>query len=263
VTALNLRPADAESARFGLRVFRGEGDVFDAHALADALRRDSIDVAIVRIPATALASLQALRDEGFEPIVADTIVRYAIDLPAGTSNNDAIRLVPASIDDAARVEALTRETFAGYLTHYYANPLFAPAKILDGYAEWAASHVRDPAAGTIAWLVEWHGTLAGFSCCRIEKNGALGVGVLNGIVPAFRGRGVYRAMLRRMLLELDARGATRFSIATQVQNLTVQRIWATLGFRLDGAQNTIHVNARGAPGARAGAEGLERVRDPV
>jgi GNAT superfamily N-acetyltransferase len=262
VTATSLRFADAESARFGLRVFRGETDAIDALALAEALRRDRIDVAILRVPARALASLQALREAGLAPIVADTIVRYAIDLPSASPLDD-VRLIPASADDAARLESLTRETFAGYLTHYHANPRFPAAKILDGYAEWAASHVRDAATGSAAWLVEWRGEIAGFSCYRVADDGSLAIGVLNGVVPAFRGRGIYRGMLRRMLHELAGLGAKRFAIATQVQNVIVQRIWAAEGFRLERAQNTVHVNAPPAFAGPAGAPGIERAPDPV
>lgn len=238
-----LRPAREESARFGLRVFRGEAETVDAQALAQMLRRERIDAAILRMPAQALASLEAFRAAGLEPIVADTIVRYGIDLPARGRVDDEVTLDPATAADAALLESLTRETFAGYVTHYHANPRFAPEKILDGYAEWAASHVLDARPGPAAWLVRWRGAVAGFSCCRMEPDSALAIGVLNGIVPAFRGRGIYRGMLRRTLDELAARGATRFEIATQVQNVRVQRIWTAEGFRLEGAQNTVHVNA--------------------
>jgi GNAT superfamily N-acetyltransferase len=162
------------------------------------------------------------------------------------------------LDDAARLASLTRETFAGYVTHYHANPRFARATILDGYAEWAASHVRGDRPGARAWLVEWRGALAGFSCCRVDDGGRLAIGVLNGVVPAFRGRGIYGGMLRHMLRELDASGAARFAIATQVQNVTVQRTWAAAGFQLDGACNTVHINA-----PRAAAGRIEDAPDPV
>jgi hypothetical protein len=239
----NLRHTPLESARFGLRVFRAEADTIDAAALVDTLQRERVDVAILRLPADAVASLNALREYDLAPIVADTIVCYEIDLPATQAEpDDAVTLRDATPADAVLLESLAREIFTGYITHYHANPLFPAAKILDGYSEWAASHVRGERAGA-AWLVESNGKVAGFSCYRIDDATGLAIGVLNGVLPAFRGRGVYRGMLRCMLHEFGGHGLTRFAIATQVQNVAVQRIWVAEGLTLTRTDNTVHVNA--------------------
>jgi len=239
-----FRESPTESARFGLRVFRAEASAIDAEALVDALARERVDIAIVRIPAHALGSLQTLRVRGLVPIVADTIVRYETSLPiTPLVLDESVTFRPATARDAERLETLAREIFDGYVSHYHANPLFPAAKIADGYGEWAASHVRGGRAGTIAWLVESHGEVAGFSCCRVDEATGLAIGVLNGVLPAFRGRGVYRGMLRRMLHDFGARGLKRFAIATQVQNVAVQRIWVAEGLALTRTDNTVHINA--------------------
>ena len=76
----DLRFSPYESARFGLRVFRAEAERVDADALVAALRRERVDVAILRLPAESIASLQSLRAYDLAPIVADTIVGYEGDL---------------------------------------------------------------------------------------------------------------------------------------------------------------------------------------
>ena len=239
-----FRESPTESARFGLRVFRAEADAIDGEALIEALAREHVDVAILRIPAHALGSLQTLRLRGLTPIVADTIVRYETSLPlAPLVLDESVTLRPATAHDADRLETLAREIFDGYISHYHANPLFPAAKIADGYGEWAASHVRGGRSGAIAWLVESHGRVAGFSCCRIDEATGLAIGVLNGVLPEFRGRGVYRGMLRRMLHDFSARGLARFAIATQVQNVAVQRIWVAERLVLTRTDNTVHINA--------------------
>lgn len=240
----SLQHSPLESARFGLRVFRADVDTIDAAALMDTLQRERVDVAILRLPADAIASLNALREHNLAPIVADTIVRYDIDLSATHADlDDAVVLREATPADAALLESLAREIFAGYITHYHANPLFPAAKILDGYAEWAASHVRGERADNAAWLIETGGEIAGFSCYRLDPANGLAVGVLNGILPSKRGRGIYRRMLQRMLREFGTRGMRRFAIATQVQNVAVQRNWASQGLSLRRADNTVHINA--------------------
>lgn len=246
-----LRESPTESARFGLRVFRAESDAIDADALAEAIERERVDVAILRIPQHADALLQSLRLLGLAPIRVDTIVRYETRLPiAPIVLDESVTLRPATVRDADRLEALAREIFEGYVSHYNANPLFPAAEITAGYGEWAASHVRCDRAGAIAWLVESHGEFAGFSCCRIDEASGLAIGVLNGVRPAFRGRGVYRGMLRRMLHDFGARGLRRFAIATQSRNVAVRRIWVAEGLVLTRTDETVHVNALLGPAAR-------------
>ena len=57
--------------RFGLRVFRAEVDAVDAVRLVEALERERVDVAILRLPADASARSNELREHGLAPIVAD------------------------------------------------------------------------------------------------------------------------------------------------------------------------------------------------
>ena len=79
-------------------------------------------------------------------------MRYDIDLPAPRADLDkAVALRDATPADAALLESLAREIFAGYVTHYHANPLFPTSKILDGYGEWAASHVSSERAEPRGW----------------------------------------------------------------------------------------------------------------
>jgi GNAT superfamily N-acetyltransferase len=240
-----LHPSPLESARFGLRVFRAEVDVIDPDAIAAEIRRDAIDVAIVRVPSHALGTVEGLRRHGFAPIVADTLVGYAKDLrPAdGIFGGDRLVLRPAGSADAELLTRMARAIFAGYVTHFHANPQFAHDRIVEGYAEWAARHASDRGGGA-AWLVEHDGALAGFSCYRVDAGSGTATGVLNGILPEARRRGAYRAMLEAMLAEFSAKGLLRFEIATQAHNVPVQRVWTSLGLALVRESHTVHINAR-------------------
>jgi GNAT superfamily N-acetyltransferase len=247
---LNLRPAPLalrrspeDSARFGLEIWRADIARLDAPSLIDALRRERVDVAIIRLPAQALPSIHSLADVGLTPLVADTRVTYDIALTDAESDEDNVELVAAMPEDAPRLEARVREIFARYPTHYHVNPLLAADDILDGYAEWAASFVRSSSPECIAWHVALHDEIVGFSCCTFDAASGEAVGVLNGIAPTARGRGIYRAMFRRMLSTLAKRGARRFSIATQAHNIAVQRVWTSEGLGLRSAANTIHINS--------------------
>jgi predicted acetyltransferase len=121
--------------------------------------------------------------------------------------------------------------------------LFAHAAILDGYAEWASSHLNVDDDSALAWLVEADGDVVGFSCCRVDRSTGLAIGTLNGILPRARGRGVYRGMFRTMLRHFAEIGMRRFAIATQIHNVAVQRVWASDGLSLQSTSNTVHINA--------------------
>ena len=238
-----LRFSPRESARFGLRVFRAAVDAIDAERLAGEIERDRVDVAILRLPASAIGGADTLAARGFAPIVADTQVVYGTELDAypHPPADPSIALRPATRDHATLLERLAREIFADYESHYTANPLFARDKILEGYAEWAARHVNAD-DGSAAWLVEREGELAGFSCYRIDTDGTA-VGVLNGVLPTARGLGVYRGMLHGMLEKFAAMRARRFEISTQTHNTIVQRVWAESALSFLAKYNTLHLNA--------------------
>jgi GNAT superfamily N-acetyltransferase len=153
----------------------------------------------------------------------------------------SIGLRPATREDALLIERMAHSIFADYRTHYHANPLFAHDRILEGYAEWAARHV-DADDGSAAWVVEHNGDVAGFSGYRIDADGTA-IGVLNGVLPAARGRGVYRGMLQGMLVRFAEMGLSRFEIATQTHNGIVTRVWVEEGLELRAESNTVHVNA--------------------
>jgi len=246
-----LRFAPLESKRFGLRIYRGATETVEAAALAAEIAREPVDVAILRIPAREIGALGAFAAHGLSPLVADTLVTYDGKLPVSGTTVANVTLEPAQPGDAVRLAQMARAGFDGYASHFHANPLFAPEKILEGYAEWAARHAT-PAGGAAAWLVHSDGELVGFSCYRIDAATDTAVGVLNAILPEARRRGVYRAMLRAMLDTFAAMGLRRFEIATQVHNVPVQRVWTASGLSLSQAWNTVHINALQAnPDVRA------------
>lgn len=248
MTSLHYSPL--ESARFGLRVFRAEVEALDAAAFAEEIEKERVDVAILRLPAHAISSVNRLREHDLSPIVADTIVRYAIDLSSrqpSQATDGAVTLHPASRNDAPLLENMARTIFADYISHYDANPLFARSRILDGYAQWASKHL-DADDGSAAWLIESSGRLVGFSCYRLDEAVGTATGVLNGVLPDARGRGVYRGMVSAMLAAFAGMGMQRFDIATQVHNIAVQRVWTANRLSLVAASNTVHVNVPAAAG---------------
>ena len=231
-----------ESARFGLRIYRGATTAVDVGALLDEIERDRVDVAIVRVPAESVGLAAALARVGLPAIAADTLMHYSVDLRDRSFARPTVGLLRIGQGERDLLESTVRAVFEGYASHYHANPLFDPARILDGYVEWALRHVAS-GGGQAAYGVESENRIVGFSCLRIGPDVTEAAGVLNGILPAQRRRGFYRAMLQATLAHVAAQGATRFRIATHAHNVAVQRTWISEGFMLERAESTVHVNA--------------------
>jgi len=235
-----------ETARFGLRIFRASPASADAPALIEELRREHVDIAILRVPAGAHELVETISAAGMPSIVADTLVHYAVDLRAragAASESASLRLRRANERDAANLVSMVRQIFAGYPTHYHANPLFDPERILDGYAEWAVRHTEPNELGRLAWIIDVDGQDVGFSCVEVAADRSTARGVLNGVLPDHRGRGIYRDMLRAMLARFAADGVQRFVISTQAHNAAVQRVWISEQLAFERNESTVHVNA--------------------
>jgi acetyltransferase (GNAT) family protein len=239
-TSLQYSPLDSE--RFGLRIYRGELTTIDAESLVQEMRREKIDTLIARIPAEIVGSAARLHSSGLMPIVADTHVEYDIHLAEVERRETAssVQFVSVTARDRVRLLQIVGEIFDDYPSHYRANPLLAPKAIADGYADWAVRHIEDEDAKI--WFVQNSDEVVGFAVCRIERESNIIRGVLNGILPAMRGKGLYRAMFHNMLHRSAREGARTFAIATQAHNIAVQRVWAEAGLKLRSVKNTLHVN---------------------
>ena len=238
--ALQYSPLD--SARFGRRIFRTHLSSVDAVALNDALRAERVETLIVRIPAYVVDGAARLRAAGMHPIFADTHLDYDIALPTATPvlADAGVALTDAQPEVAERVRSMARHIFDDYPSHYAANPLFPPSSIADGYADWAARLVGS--SDGVNWFVERGSERVGFACCSVDHATGVARGLLNGILPASQGSGSYRAMFQTMLTHFRDAGLQTFAIATQANNIAVQRVWADAGLRLRRAENTFHIN---------------------
>ena len=66
--------------------------------------------------------------------------------------------------------------------------------------------------------------------------------MLNGILPSFSGRGIYTDFIRYILNVFKEMGLKEMKISTQIQNCSVQKVWAREQFYLKESFVTIHIN---------------------
>ena len=235
-----------DSARFGLRVFRGRGERVDERKLFQEIVATDADLIIVRSPAGASSAMNRLARYGLHPIHADTLVYYGMSLADHESpplRNTDLCFSEATDQDMDALQLLVARTFEGYVSHYHANPLLDREKILAGYAEWACGYLASEQPGRITWVAKRNDTLVAFACCSHDAVGDDCEGVLYGVDPAHSGGGLYGDLIRFTQAQFRARGFRRMNVSTQVWNLAVQKVWAREGFFLCKAWDTYHINA--------------------
>lgn len=238
-----LGPSSSESARFGLRIARGEvGSDGNIDDLARALWRDGVDIGIVRVDARLPASARDFAAQGLPVLHADSLQTWTVPL----TQTDAALFRPsdglraATQADAEAIGRLIDGSFAAYRSHYAANPLLGAKGGLEGYAEWALSHIGR--TDRTCWLQEVDAVAAGLACAGHDDRSGVASGNLHAVHPDFAGRGIYTRLIETTLRHYAALGLRDFTIATQSDNLAVQRVWTRLGLVPARCQHTYHVS---------------------
>lgn len=244
-----LAVSDVDSRRFGLRLVRNRLDraIPDAATARADIHASGADVLVLRVRSGDLATPRALAAAAAELVYADSLVYYGI---APGQARDAREPPPAGVvvraavaDDEASIHRIAGLAFRDYASHYAANPrLHRPADIALGYAEWAVDHLRanDPCKST--WVAEEGGQVVAFATVRSPAAPDASEVLLNAVSPEHQGRGVYPALLSGILSGLQSRGVGALRISTQLANVRVQRAWSRLGFMIESAYDTYHLN---------------------
>ncbi|MPZ94223.1 MAG: hypothetical protein GEU96_04735 [Propionibacteriales bacterium] len=217
-----------------------------ARELTETIAQAPDDIVVVRYPAAAVCLGAAVLAAGRDVVPAGALTYWGaapdhVTRPSGASARD-LDVVPAQALDAdgagraaAVVDEVVADAFAGYGSHYAANPLLDPALVLAGYQEWARGSLTGD--GVVLVLRE-RGTPIGLATCS-EGRSDLEV-LLAGLVSEYQGGGRYGVLLAACADEATRRGRDRLVISTQVANVRVQRAWANAGLRPFAAVETVH-----------------------
>jgi len=239
-----LSPAPLESARFDLRIFRADMQSLDVETLVSELIKDRVDVAILRLPARAASEIGKIAAYGLRPIHADTLAIYECclqDREPKTLKNPPTLIQPAEPSDGPAIIDLIKAVFANYPNHYHANPLLDPKGALDGYCEWAMSHLHG--SDRIAWVTRIGDRIAAIACSSFDHRQKICQGVLHGVHPDFSGNGYYTDLIRYTQHHFRNLGYRILKIATQIGNLPVQQVWGRENFSVSEVFDTFHVNS--------------------
>ena len=202
-------------------------------------RKEGVRLLIARCEGSDWPTAHALEKNGF--LLMDTLVYYSRRVSVNISEVDVpgVSFRQANLGDANAVKQAAARAFANYQGHYHNDPLLPAEKCNAVYSDWAYRSVVNNAVADAVFLGLVQGKVAGFIALR--KTGEREADIpLNGVVPEFQRRGIYRALLAQALTWCHRQGVVQCSISTQLTNIPPQKAWVRMGFEPSRAVHTFH-----------------------
>ena len=239
---MRLELNELERARFGMvaaRLVDPRGDLDDV--LSEA-RHSGIEFLSARVHVDDLDSVHSLEAAGFR--LMDTLVYYGCALVQRPDEEDSrpshVSVRAAVQSDKSTVQAVAAAAFHGYLGHYHADPRLDENDADAVYVEWAGSSVAGQSESRPVLVACENREAIGFLTLRDVGERTAEI-VLNGVDPDYQGRGVYRTLLGASLALAREAGSERLIVSTQINNYSVQRVWANMGLLHERSLYTFHL----------------------
>jgi GNAT superfamily N-acetyltransferase len=240
MSAPDVQLSALDTARFGIQTARA--NVATPAAVEDIFtfcRRYEVVLLIVRCPVDSLATAQQLEMHGC--LLMDTLLYLQrnlvrLPLPDECSGLTIRAVVPA---DISAVEQVAAAAFQDYTGHYHADSKLDRSTCDDVYVSWAVRSCLDRTVADEVLVAEQDGQIVGFGVLN-QPDPTTGDGRLYGVAPAFRRRGIYRALMVRSLEWCRKQGCSRMRYSTQIMNSAPQNMCVRLGFEMSHAYYTFH-----------------------
>ena len=238
----DLRLPALYEQRFGVRI--GLADLSSAATLPALLGRcaaEAVQLLIIRCATVDLPTVHAL--ESARARLMDTLVYYKCSLQAEEITlppADAdITIRPARPEDADPVEGIASAVFAGYNSHFHADPRLDRAACDAVYTSWARNSILSRQVADEVLIAEVTGQVAGFLTLK-HVDAETGEGPLYGVAPEHQGKGLGQLLMRHGIHWFQSQGVARMQMSTQVTNTRSQQTWIRQGFRPSHSFYTFH-----------------------
>ena len=229
-----------EEEHLGVRTARASGVTLNTlPEVMSFCRANKVVLLVARCLASEFGAVHAMEREGF--LLMDTLIYYSRDLvdaprqPRGGN----IRIRPMRAGEERIVRNIAAESFRGYLGHYHADERIDRSKCDEAYESWAYRSCVSRDIVDEVLVAELNGSVAAFATFRINSPEEV-EGLLSGVSPSARGRGIHGSLLTAGMVWCLSKGATRMVFSTQITNIAAQKIWVRLGAEPSHAYYTFH-----------------------
>lgn len=237
----NIVLSPLEKERFGFITARGE--LTSETSITEVLQRANYlgaEVVMLRVPTSNLLGAQQALAKG--AILADTLVYYEV----AVREHDPVVLGPGlrhrilGPQEAFKVEKLARAAFRNYIGHYHADPKLSSEAADEAYASWAYRSCEGlPVANVVIGIEDDRDDIVGF--ITLKRSGDLASIELNAVSPLHQRRGIYAALVGLAMNWAMKEGCSRVSVSTQLNNVSVQKVWCRFGFEPIKSYHTLHL----------------------
>jgi len=238
--AMPVGISSLDEQRFGVRTAKALGvTTSNLPAVLQFCAENDVALLIARCSVDDLPAAHAMERAGF--LLMDTLVYWSRDLVDKSLPNDSgpALIRPIRPDEAGEVKRIAGEAFRGYFGHYHADERLDNAACDEVYSDWAYRSCISAEMADFVLIAELENNIVGFATGRLN-NPKEGEGVLSGVAPDYRGRGIHRSLMIGRLRWFHQHGAERMVISTQVTNVAAQNSWLRLGFEPSHALYTFH-----------------------
>ncbi|WP_140633005.1 GNAT family N-acetyltransferase [Methylibium rhizosphaerae] len=238
---MSLELSPLEHARFGFVTARGElAPEASIDAVLQRAHELGAEVVMLRVPTSNLRGAQQALAEG--AILADTLVYYeaAVGDPAPVTLAAGLHHRMLGPQDAQEVETLARAAFRDYVGHYHADDRLSREAADETYASWASRSCEGPpVADAVIGVEDNDGSIVGFITLR--RAGELASIELNAVSPDHQRRGIYAGLVGLSMNWASQQGCRKVSVSTQLNNVSVQKVWCRFGFEPARSYYTLHL----------------------
>jgi ribosomal protein S18 acetylase RimI-like enzyme len=237
----NIVLSPLEKERFGFITARGE--LTSETSIADVLQRANdlrAEIVMLRVPTSNLLGAQQALAQG--AILADTLVYYeaAVREQDDVVLGRGLRHRMLGPPEASKVEKLARAAFKNYVGHYHADPKLPKEAADESYASWAYRSCEGlPVANVVIGIEDDVDDIVGF--IALKRHADLASIELNAVSPTHQRRGIYTALVGLAMNWAMKEGCSRISVSTQLNNVSVQKVWSRFGFEPTKSYYTLHL----------------------
>ena len=239
---MSVEISKLDTERFGINVAKAVNfSLTDLDEINSFCSKEQVELLIARVSSDDIFIVQKLEDDDYR--LMDTLVYYKFDYAKKPSPQitTAYRVenISGINEFAPKISEIAGQAFHGYFGHYHADSRLDKSMCDDIYIDWAYRSCLDldVASAVLAAFVEEE--IAGFVTLKIRSE-TLGELVLSGVSPSLQKRGLYQSLIFAGMEWFHNNGMDQSILSTQINNISVQKVWARLGFEMDHSFYTFH-----------------------
>lgn len=239
---MNLELSNLDSLRFDITVAKANSFTHDDldHINLFCVTHN-VRLLIARVSTDDIFVAQKMESLGYK--LTDTLVYYKYDYtkkqsPQYTHTNRIIN-ISGNEEYACEVLEIAKQSFKGYFGHYHADPKLEVSKSDAIYVDWAYRSCMNSQVADAVMAAFFDEKIVGFVTLKIRSE-SLGELILSGVSPLYQKRGLYQSLIYSGMEWLHGNNLNQIILSTQLNNISVQKVWARLGFEMDHSYYTFH-----------------------